>query len=59
MSNKVAHTSHLKDKLASRYFPKPDIDVSDTKQARDAVYNWSLSEYHPIGTYAMVRSPWT
>ena len=46
-------TSNLKDKIASRYFPKGDVDVSETKQARGVPYDWSLSQYHPIGTCAI------
>lgn len=53
MIDKASKTSHLRDKFASRYFPKPEVDVSDTKQAREAVHDWSLSEYHSIGTCAI------
>lgn len=49
----VAKSGHLKDKLASRMFPKEDIDLQDTKQAEQAVRDWCLGEYHPAGTCAM------
>lgn len=53
MLDKATKTKHLSDKIASRYFPKPNVDIADTKQARDSVYDWVLSEYHPIGSCAM------
>ena len=53
MLDKAAKTKHLADKLAKRTLPKPEVDVSDTKQAIDAVYDWHLSEYHPCGSCAM------
>ena len=53
MMEKASKTSHLKDKFATRYFPRPEIDVSDTKQAKEVVHDWSLSEYHSIGTCAI------
>ena len=35
-------------------FPEDtDTDLSDTKQAEEAVRNWVLSEYHPIGSCAV------
>ena len=49
----VAKSSHLKDKLASRIFPAEHVDLTDTKQAEQAVRDWCLGEYHPIGTCAM------
>jgi choline dehydrogenase-like flavoprotein len=51
--DKASKTKHLSDKIASRYFPEPSVDITDTKQARDVVYDWTMSEYHPIGTCSM------
>ena len=53
MFDKAFSSKHLSDKISARYFPKPSVDISDTKQARAAVYDWILSEYHPIGSCAM------
>lgn len=53
MFEKASKTKHLSDKIANRYFPKPEVDVMDTKQARDVAYDFAMSEYHPIGTCSM------
>ena len=37
MLDKVAKSSHLKDKFANRLFPAPEIDLQDTEQSREAV----------------------
>lgn len=53
MLDKVSKTKFMSDKIAKRIFPAPEVDISNTKQATDAIYDWSLSEYHPIGSCAM------
>lgn len=53
MLDKVAKSKHMSDKISHRVHPKPEVDMSDTKQARDAIYDWCLSEYHPCGSLAM------
>jgi hypothetical protein len=37
MLDKVAKSSHLKDKFAKRQFPAPEIDLQDIEQSRQAV----------------------
>jgi choline dehydrogenase-like flavoprotein len=53
MIDKASKSEHVKGKLARRVYPSPDQDLSDTKVARDAVYEWVMSEYHPIGSVAL------
>ena len=53
MLDKVAKSKHMSDKISHRFYPKPDLDISDTKNATDHVYDWVLSEYHPCGSLAM------
>jgi hypothetical protein len=37
MVDKVAKSSHLKDKFAKRQWPAPEIDLQDIEQSRAAV----------------------
>lgn len=53
MVDKMVKTGHLKDKIASRSGPDPKYDLTDTKQAREAAREHTLSEYHPCGSVAM------
>ena len=53
MLDKVAKSKHMSDKISHRFYPKPELDISDTKNATDHVYDWVLSEYHPCGSLAM------
>lgn len=53
MLDGVAKSKHMSDKISHRVHPKPEVDMSDTKQATDHVYDWCLSEYHPCGSLAM------
>lgn len=53
MLDKVEKNHHMKDKILKRVVPDPKIDLSVTKNARDWVHEWCLSEYHPCGSCAM------
>lgn len=53
MLQKVSTSRHLKDKLAERKVPAPEVDLQDTQQASDAVRDWVVGEYHPAGSCAM------
>ena len=35
--DKVANSSHLKDKFTKRIFPTPEVDLQDVEQSRAAV----------------------
>jgi hypothetical protein len=35
--DKVANSSHLKDKFTKRIFPAPEVDLQDVEQSRAAV----------------------
>ena len=37
MIDKVANSPHLKDKIAKRQFPAPEIDLQDIEKSRAAV----------------------
>ena len=49
----MAQTSHLKDKLAKRVYPPPSLDMQNLSDARTAVRDWCLGEYHPCGSCSM------
>ena len=51
--DKVAKSSHVKDKFAKRFMPAPEVDLQDTKQAAAAVTDWVMGEYHPAGSCAI------
>ena len=53
MLDKASKTQHLADKITKRVNPKPEVDVTDTKQLIGAVHDWTISEYHLIGSCAM------
>lgn len=54
MLDKITNSKALDGKIVKRIFPEDtDTDLSDTKQAEEAVRNWVLSEYHPIGSCAV------
>ena len=53
MADKVAKSPYLKDKLAKRLLPKPDLDLENTRQGEEAARDWILGEYHPAGSVAM------
>ena len=46
----MAQTSHLKGKLAKRNYPPPSLDMQNLDDAREAVRDWCLGEYHPCGS---------
>jgi choline dehydrogenase-like flavoprotein len=48
-----AKSKHLSEKLTKRVFPDETMDLSDTAQAKEAIHDLVLSEYHPIGSCAM------
>lgn len=53
MVEKATKTKHLSDKIQRRYFPKPEVDITDTKQGIGIAQEWCMTEYHPIGSCAM------
>lgn len=54
MLDKVTNSKAMEGKIAKRTFPKDQsLDLQDTEQAKAAVYNLVLSEYHPVGSCAV------
>ncbi|KAF2760638.1 alcohol oxidase [Pseudovirgaria hyperparasitica] len=53
MMNKMHQSKHLSSKIARRVFPPENMDMTDTAQAKAAVKEFVLSEYHPCGSVAM------
>ncbi|GAM89539.1 hypothetical protein ANO11243_075780 [Dothideomycetidae sp. 11243] len=51
--DRMAKSKHLSDKLAKRIFPRPELDLSNINDAKQAVREWVATEYHPVGTCAM------
>ena len=49
----AAKTSHLKDKIARRTLPSPELDLQDPQVNRKVVQDLVLGEYHPCGSCAM------
>lgn len=53
MVDKATRSKHLEGKLAKRLLPREGLDMSKTADARKAVEEWTLGEYHPCGSIAM------
>lgn len=53
VADKIAESSFLKPKLASRVNPLPSVDLSDIKAAEEVVEDMVLGEYHICGSVAM------
>ncbi|KAF2148134.1 GMC oxidoreductase [Myriangium duriaei CBS 260.36] len=51
--DKVAKSPHLADKLLRRIFPREELDLSNFEDAKQAVREWVMTEYHPCGTCAI------
>lgn len=51
--DRVAKSQYLKDKIAKRTLPGPDVDLQKPEDAAEAVRDFCMTEYHPIGTCAM------
>lgn len=51
--DKFCQSSHLKDKLGKRSYPDPKLDLQNIEDAKTAVRDWCIGEYHPAGTCSM------
>ncbi|KAK4994982.1 hypothetical protein LTR66_005112 [Elasticomyces elasticus] len=51
--DRVSKSEFLRGKLAQRTTPAPEFDLSKTEDAKEAVRNFMLGEYHPCGSCAM------
>ena len=51
--DKVAKTEDMKDKLADRLYPDPNLDLQKEQDVRIAAARHIHTEYHPMGTCAM------
>lgn len=51
--DKLVESDHLKGKLGKRINPAPELNLQDAEAAKEAVRDWIMGEYHPIGTCSM------
>lgn len=49
----VTRNKFIADSLAERSFPAPSADMQDLEQAKDAVRELVMGEYHPCGSVAL------
>ena len=53
VADEMCRTKPLADKLKSRAFPSPEIDISDPAQREEYLRMHTGTEYHPCGTAAL------
>ncbi|KAF9629082.1 putative aryl-alcohol dehydrogenase protein [Lasiodiplodia theobromae] len=53
MADKIALSKPLSGILGARYRPAPEIDLTETAAAEQAVRDWIIGEYHSCGSCAM------
>lgn len=53
MADKIALSKPLSGILGARYRPAPEVDLTDTAAAEQAVRDWIIGEYHSCGSCAM------
>lgn len=46
-------STHLKSSISRRSFPDPSVDLQDFEQAKEAVRDVVIGEYHVCGSVAM------
>ncbi|KAK1144101.1 hypothetical protein N8T08_005763 [Aspergillus melleus] len=51
--DKIVNSSPLKDKIQRRAHPAPSVQLGDREQAKAAVRDFCMTEYHPCGTCAI------
>lgn len=52
--NRATKAEPLASKLnGQRHFPPPELDLEQTADAKKAILDWYVSEYHPCGSLAM------
>lgn len=51
--DKIASSAPLKDKIQRRAHPPPGVQLGDREQAKAAVSDFCMTEYHPCGTCAI------
>jgi choline dehydrogenase-like flavoprotein len=51
--DKLVQSSHIKDLIAAREWPKPEVDITDKMARREAVREAVMGEYHVCGSCAM------
>ncbi|PLB48624.1 alcohol oxidase [Aspergillus steynii IBT 23096] len=53
MCEKIVNSAPLKDKIQRRMHPAPSVQLGDREQAKAAVRDFCMTEYHPCGTCAI------
>ena len=51
--DQVTNSKFVKDKFAKRLSPSPDLDLQNPEDAKEAIRDWVMGEYHPCGTCSM------
>ena len=51
--DEISRTKPLADKIKSRAFPSPELDINDPSQREEYLRGHTGTEYHPCGTAAL------
>ncbi|CAG7954004.1 unnamed protein product [Penicillium salamii] len=53
MADRVGRSKHIRDSISSRLFPRPNVDLQNLDQAKEAAHDIVSTMYHLCGTVAL------
>ncbi|KAK9852252.1 hypothetical protein MYU51_008653 [Penicillium brevicompactum] len=53
MANQIGQSRHLRESISSRLFPRPNVNLQDLNQAKEAAHDVVTTMYHLCGTVAL------